>query len=39
VVAREADPERFGFVVEGISSRAVCVDGEFFDCFAMALLF
>ena len=31
--------ERFGFVVEGVSRRAVRVDGEFFDCLAMALLF
>jgi putative acetyltransferase len=30
--------ERFGFVCEGLLRRAFCVDGEFFDCYAMALL-
>lgn len=30
--------ERFGFVNEGLHRRAFCIDGDFFDCFAMALL-
>lgn len=30
--------ERFGFTVEGIQRRAMCVDGEFFDAYAMALV-
>lgn len=30
--------ERFGFVVEGINPRGHCVDGEYFDVCAMALL-
>lgn len=29
---------RFGFVVEGLQPRAFCVDGKFFDAYAMALL-
>lgn len=30
--------ERFGFIVEGIQRRAMRVDGEFFDAYAMALV-
>ena len=30
--------ERFGFTVEGIQRRAIRVDGEFFDAYAMALV-
>jgi len=30
--------ERFGFVSEGLLRRAFRIDGEFFDCYAMALL-
>lgn len=30
--------ERFGFTVEGVHRRAFCVDSEFFDAFAMALV-
>jgi ribosomal protein S18 acetylase RimI-like enzyme len=37
-VAAKALYERFGFAVEGINRCAFRVDGEFFDCFAMALV-
>jgi putative acetyltransferase len=30
--------KRFGFAVEGIRRRDICVDGEFFDTYAMALI-
>jgi len=30
--------ERLGFVIEGRNRRAVCVDGQYFDSFSMALL-
>ena len=30
--------ERFGFTVEGIQRRTFCVDGKFFDAYAMALV-
>ena len=30
--------ERFGFVVEGVNRAAFCVDGVFFDAYAMALV-
>lgn len=30
--------ERFGFVVEGVHRAAFCVDGDFFDAYAMALI-
>jgi putative acetyltransferase len=30
--------ERFGFIREGLQRRAFCVDGEFFDCYALALV-
>lgn len=30
--------ERFGFVVEGVNRAAFCVDGDFFDAYAMALI-
>ena len=30
--------ERFGFVVEGVNRAAFCVDGDFFDAYAMALV-
>ena len=28
--------DRFGFVVEGVNRKAFCIDGEFFDTYAMA---
>lgn len=31
--------ERFGFTVEGVQRRAFLIDGEYFDAYAMALLF
>lgn len=30
--------DRFGFIVEGVNRKAFCVDGEFFDTYAMALV-
>lgn len=30
--------ERFGFAVEGMSRRLLCIEGEFFDTYMMALV-